>query len=108
MHQYLVGQGYWSYVEGANENQPNPTHADYPTWEQATSHVLYCLASCIHDHLLNYIQEAKTPKEVWGEPQEDFRGQHDRKKASTPSRVERYTTEGHVNRQLHLEDQGVV
>ena len=37
MHQYLVGQGYWSYVEGANENQPNPTHADHPAWEQAAS-----------------------------------------------------------------------
>ena len=30
MHQYLVGQGYWSYIEGAHESQPNPTHAGYP------------------------------------------------------------------------------
>ena len=29
MHQYLVGQGqgYWSYIEGAQENQPNLAHA---------------------------------------------------------------------------------
>ena len=66
MHQYLVSQGYWSYVEGANKNQPNPTHADHPSWEQPVSQVLYCLASCIHDHMLGYIREAKTPKEAWG------------------------------------------
>ena len=45
MHQYLVGQGYWSYIKGAHENQPNSTHADYPALEQAVSRVLYCLAS---------------------------------------------------------------
>ena len=66
MQRYLVGQGYWSYVEGANENQPNPTHVDHPAWEQAVSLVLYCLASCVHDHILGYIREAKTPKEAWG------------------------------------------
>ena len=30
MHQYLVGQGYLSYIKGAHENQPNSTHVDYP------------------------------------------------------------------------------
>ena len=65
MHQYLVRQGYWSYIEGAHETQPNPTHADYPAWEQAASRVLYCLASCVHDHMLGYIREAKMPKQVW-------------------------------------------
>ena len=65
MHQYLVGQGYWSYVKGAHEIQPNPTHVDHPTWEQATSCMLYCLASCVHDHMFGYIREAKTAKEEW-------------------------------------------
>ena len=65
MHQYLVGQGYWSYIKGAHENQPNSTHADYPAWEQAASRVLYCLASCVHDHMLRYIRDSKTPKEAW-------------------------------------------
>ena len=55
MHQYLVGQGYWSYIEGVHETQPNPTHADYPTWEHAASRVLYCRASCDHHHILVYI-----------------------------------------------------
>ena len=31
MHQYLVGQGYWRYIEGVQEMKLNPTHADYPT-----------------------------------------------------------------------------
>ena len=65
MHQYLVGQGYWSYFKGAHENQPNSTHADYPAWEQAASRVLYCLASCVHDHMPGYIRDSKTPKEAW-------------------------------------------
>ena len=66
MHQYLVVQGYWSYIEGAHETQPNPTHIDYPAWKQAASRVLYCLASCVHEHMIDYIQEAKTSKEAWG------------------------------------------
>ena len=65
MHQYLVGQGYWSYITGAHENPPNSTHADYPAWEKATSRVLYCLAPCIHDHMLGYIRDSETPKEAW-------------------------------------------
>ena len=66
MHQYLVGQGYWSYVKGAQENQPNPAHAYCPTWEQVANRMLYCLASCVYYHMLGYIREAKTPKEAWG------------------------------------------
>ena len=45
MHQYLVSQGYLSYVEGGQENQPNSAHIDYPAWEQAASCMLYCVAS---------------------------------------------------------------
>ena len=41
MHQYLVGQGYWSYIQGAHEDQPDSTHANYPAWEQVASRVLY-------------------------------------------------------------------
>ena len=67
MHQYLVGQGYWSYIEWAQEHQPNPTHANYPTWEQAVSRTLYYLASYVHDHMLGNIREAKSQKEAqWG------------------------------------------
>ena len=65
MHQYLVGQGYWSYIIGAHEDQPNATHADYPAWEQGANRVLYYFASCVHDHMLGYIRDSKTPKEAW-------------------------------------------
>ena len=30
------------------------------------SRVLYCLVSCIHDHMLGYIRDPKMPKEVRG------------------------------------------
>ena len=32
MYQYLVGQGYWSYIR-AEENRPDPTNPEYSTWE---------------------------------------------------------------------------
>ena len=85
-------------------NQPNLGHADHPAWEQATSWVLYCLASCVDDHMLDYIREVKTPKEeTVGKSQKDIRNKHDRKKASTPSRVEQHSIEGYVYQQLHIE-----
>ena len=65
MHQYLVGQGYWSYIKGAQENQPGPTTPKYSTWEQAASRVMYSLATCVHAHMLGYICKAKTSKEAW-------------------------------------------
>ena len=41
MHQYLLGHGYWSYVDGANDAAPEPTHRDFPAWEQSASRLLY-------------------------------------------------------------------
>ena len=64
MHQYLVGQGYWTYIKGAHEDQPGLTTPEYVTWEQAASRVMYCLATCVHDHMLSYIRDAKKPKEA--------------------------------------------
>ena len=54
-HQYMLGHGYWSYVEGANVAAPDSTHKDFLMWEQATSKVLCCLASCVQDQMLDYI-----------------------------------------------------
>ena len=65
MHQYLVDQGYWSYIKRPQENQLGPRTPKYSTWEQVTNRVMYFLATCVHDHMLGYIREAKTPKEVW-------------------------------------------
>ena len=60
MHQYLVG-----HIEGAHIDQPIKTAPQYATWVQAASRVMYCLATCVHDHMLGYIRDAKTPKEAW-------------------------------------------
>ena len=50
-----------------NATQPNTCQSPIlGASVQATSHVLYCLASCVHDHMLGYIREAKMPKEAWG------------------------------------------
>ena len=65
IHQYLLGHGYWSYVEGANDVAPESTHRDFSAWEQVVSRVLYYFASCVSDQLLSYIWDAKTPKDAW-------------------------------------------
>ena len=65
MHQYLVGHGYWSYVEGANDATSDSTHGDFQTWEQATSRVMYYFMSSVGDQLVSYIQDATTPKHAW-------------------------------------------
>ena len=78
MHQYLVGQGYWSYVEGVHTDQPIKTAPQYATWVQAASRVMYCLATCVHDHMLCYICDAKGGV---GKSTKDFRGKHNHKEA---------------------------
>ena len=65
MHQYLLGHGYWSYVEGVNNVAPELTHKDFPAWETSASRVLYCFPSCVGEQLLSYIQDAQTPKGAW-------------------------------------------
>ena len=37
MHQYLLGHGYWSYVEGANDATPDLTRRDFlDIWDAKT------------------------------------------------------------------------
>jgi hypothetical protein len=62
MHLYLLGHGYRSYVDGANDTAPNPTDASFPAWEKSASRVMYCFASCVGEQLLCYIRDAGTPK----------------------------------------------
>ena len=45
--------------------KPNITNANYPTWEKGASRVMYCLATCVHDHMFSHIRDAKTHKEAW-------------------------------------------
>ena len=68
---------------------------------------MYCLVSCVHDHMLGYIRKAKTRRNL-GESQEDIHRQYDGMKASTTPRVEQYPTKGYVHHKLHLEDQGAL
>ena len=70
MHEYLLGHGYWGYIHVENEVVLEPAHKDFSAWAQVASRVLYCLASCVHDQMLGYIWNAKTPKEAW---EENFR-----------------------------------
>ena len=72
MHQYLFGQGYWSYVDGENDTTPELTHRDFPAWEQSASRVLYCFVYCVGEQLLSYIRDVKTLKDVWGNLKEIF------------------------------------
>ena len=64
MHQYLLGYGYWSYVEGGNDAAPESTHRDFPAWEQLASTVLYYFAYCVGEQLLSHIRDAETPKDA--------------------------------------------
>ena len=66
MHQYFLGHGYWSYVDGTNETAHESTHIDFQAWEQSASKVLYCFMSCVSEQLLRYIRDARTPKNAWG------------------------------------------
>ena len=66
MHQYLLGHGYWSYVEGVKDSPPETPHNDFPVWEHAASRVMYCFASSVGDQLLSHIRDAKTLKDAWG------------------------------------------
>ena len=86
MHQYLVGQGYWSYIEGAQETKLNPTRRMLNMGENNKSVVVLFGVMCPQPHarLHSGSQDAEGNM---GEPQEDFRGQHNdtlsRKSAST-------------------------
>ena len=65
MHKYLLGHGYWSYVEGANDIAPESTHTDFPAWEQSASRILYYFASCVGEQLVSYNRDEKKPKGAW-------------------------------------------
>ena len=44
MHQYLLGHGYWSYVDGPNDTTPDSAHRDFlasNSWQAEFSTVLY-------------------------------------------------------------------
>jgi hypothetical protein len=65
MHQYLLGHGYWSNVDGANDTAPDLIDASFPAWEKSASRLIYCFASCVGEQLLCYVRDTGTPKAAW-------------------------------------------
>ena len=73
MTNFLMGKGYWEYIDGDQEEQPeiperNATAAQTKTvkdWNQGARKVMYWLSVSIHDSMIGHIQDANTPKEAW-------------------------------------------
>ena len=108
MHQYLVGQGYWSYITGAHEDRLIKMAPRYATWEQAASHVMYCLVTCVHDHMLGYIRDAKMPKEAWENLRKVFAANTTARRLQLRQELNNIQQKRHDHHGIHLEDQGVV
>ena len=102
MHQYLVRQGYWSYI------QPIIMAPEYATWEPATSRVMYCLATCVHDHMLGYIRDAKTPKEAWENLHKIFAANTTARRLQLRLEFNNIQQRDIVYHDIHLEDQGAL
>ena len=101
MNQYLVGQRYWTYINDGQENKPEITNANYPTWEQGANRVMYFLATCVHDHMLSHIRDAKTPKEAWEYLKKIFSANTSARKLQ----LRQHKTKRHVRVELHRQDQ---
>ena len=50
-------------VKVANMVVPESAHKDFPVWEQVERR-MYFLMSVLHEQMLGYIKDAKTPNEV--------------------------------------------
>ncbi|KAH6555712.1 hypothetical protein KP509_1Z234100 [Ceratopteris richardii] len=73
MTNFLMGKGYWKYIEGENENAPQLPERNrtadqlraYEEWNQGARNVMYWLSVSIHDSMIGNILDAQTPKEAW-------------------------------------------
>ena len=73
MTNFLMGKGYWEYIEGDQEKAPeipkdNPTAAKLKTlkdWNQGAQKVMYWVSVSIQDTMIGHIQDATSPKEAW-------------------------------------------
>ena len=73
MTNFLMGKGYWEYIEGEQESAPelpeeNPTAAEvraYKDWTQGSRKVMHWLSISIQDTMIGHIQDARSPKEAW-------------------------------------------
>ena len=100
-----------------------PIQIDYPRWEQVATWVLYCLVTCVQNHILGYIRDVKTSKEAWdnycletcvhaqlhrvwsvGKPQKYFHCQHDCWNAIYLARSQQFLIKRYVCFGLRIED----
>ena len=73
MTNFLMGKGYWEYIEGDQEDAPelpeeNATAAQvkaFKDWNQGARKVMYWLSVSIHDSMIGHIQDASSPKQAW-------------------------------------------
>ena len=72
---FLMGKGYWDYIEGEHEIAPripkqNPTAKQlkaFKDYNQGSRKVMYWLSISIQDTMIGHIQDADSPKEAWAE-----------------------------------------
>jgi hypothetical protein len=73
MTNFLMGKGFWDYVEGENEDPPElpEEHATaeeikaFKDWNQGARKVMYWLSVSVIDTMIGHIQDAHTPAEAW-------------------------------------------
>jgi hypothetical protein len=73
MTNFLMGKGFWDYVEGENEDPPelpeeNATAVQikaFKDWNQGAHKVMYWLSVSVTDIMIGHIQDAHTPAEAW-------------------------------------------
>ncbi|MCO5595325.1 hypothetical protein L7F22_049366 [Adiantum nelumboides] len=74
MTNFLMGKGYWDYIDGDQEKMPklpadvNPT-ADqikaFKDWNQGAKKVMYWMFVSVQDTIIGHIQDATSPKQAW-------------------------------------------
>ncbi len=73
MTNFLMGKGFWDYVEGENEDllklpEENATIVKikaFNDWNQGACKVMYWLSINITDTMIGHIHDAHTPAEAW-------------------------------------------
>jgi len=73
MTNFLMGKGFWEYVEGEHEEPPELPETDATAaevkalkdWNQGARKVLYWLSMSVSETMIGHIQDAQTPAEAW-------------------------------------------
>ncbi|MCO5559375.1 hypothetical protein L7F22_012974 [Adiantum nelumboides] len=73
MTNFLMGKGYWNYIDGNQEEMPelsnvNPTTEQinaFKDWNQGARKVMYWLSISVQDTMIGHIQDATSPKQAW-------------------------------------------